>query len=118
MVASIYTRRTPVDSSPAPIASVRPPVEVGVALDGKGRQVVQLFYNANIPGFLLLLLGCGKFDIGSAPQLEAERVTNCTKKETRNTWKTDSEKKPGKDKYIQEGTENIWEQQVVLPSEM
>ncbi len=95
-MASIYTRRTPVDSSPAPIASVRPPVEVGVALDGKGRQVVQLFYNANIPGFLLLPLGCGKFDIGSAPQLEPERVTNCTKKKQGTHEKQILNKSPGR----------------------
>jgi hypothetical protein len=60
VVASIDTSRSPNDTYHTSIASVHPPIEAEVALDGKGWQVVKLFHHANIGGFLHLPLESGK----------------------------------------------------------
>jgi hypothetical protein len=64
---SYDTNHSTVATSHTLIASVRPAIARGVALEGIGWWVVQLFYYVNFGKYLLLPLGHRKCDTGCTP---------------------------------------------------
>jgi hypothetical protein len=93
----------------SPIDICCSPIVAGVALDGKGWRVVQLFQHANVGGFLLLQQESGEYNIFHTPlTLRSSHPTtgDCTETSSTNRDQELLTEKVQKDSYWLESEED------------